>query len=681
MADFNVTLASVQDSLKFLQAFLENQDPTVDWTPGSPDYQIVVKGNAYPVAFLRDAIERVRNEKSLLSLRGAGETQDVVDMADAILANLLVTRAAGRFTRGVALLKFSRRTDQRVPVSTRLFKTSALVYYPDYTSDVIVSATDMRAVTGSRGEVIYYTYPINIKAARTGDAYDQDAGSFDAVDPFSPYLLGADNPAPLGQGRNTQSTADAIDTASDAMASRSLGNARSNSVVIRNNFDVDDVLSIGHGDPEMTRDILVSSIGRLHLGGKADLYVRAPTKETTVRRTIGGSVARADGRAVTFRDATPPGGTFTAANVQPGDILSILSGIPEAPIQYRIDAVRDNEVDISTRTPFSVATDESPASTIKYSIGNNYPVYNNRVDVLTGTLTANTSRGISTKGRVTLDGGPVYAISKVEMLGPIPSGLNNYVDPVSGRVLFSERRNTQFLGPIASTTSLPYRVTVLNQDESQSSRALTQIEVIWPSANYDGSLLEITYTTLADFDAVSAYVTSTENRPDPADYLVRARHPVYVSFSVPYALRVDSSVTSRIGRLLAASPTFDASRASISLARYINTYKSSDPIDRSGLVTQLRFDADVALATIYDFTVEYELLAPSGGVYRYSTTDKVTIFPDGTTGASLLNPTDFGLPTSGYYAALKQQLQSQGVSDRNIRFMTTPDAIVFAVRV
>lgn len=681
MADFNVTLASVQDSLKFLQAFLEVQDPTVDWTPGSPDHQIVIKGNAYPVAFLRDAIERVRNEKSLLSLRGAVETQDVVDMADAILANLLVTRTVGRFTRGVALLKFSRRTDQRVPVNTRLFKTSALVYYPDYTADVIISGTDMRAVTGSRGEVIYYTYPINVKAARTGDAYDQAAGSFDAVDPFSPYLLGADNPAPLGQGRNTQSTADAIDTASDAMASRSLGNARSNSVVIRNNFDVDDVLSIGHGDTEMTRDILVSSVGRLHLGGKADIYVRAPTKEVTVRRAVGGSVARADGRAVTFRDASPPGGTFPAALVKVGDILNILSGIPEAPIQYRVDAVRDNEVDVSVRTPFSVATDEFTPGTFKYSIGNNYPVYNNRVDALAGTASANTSRGISAKGRVTLDGGPVYAISKVEMLGPVPSGLNNYVDPVSNRVLFSERRNTPFLGPTAATLTLPYRVITLNPDEAQSSRALTQIEVIWPSVNYDGSIVEITYTTLADFDAVSAYVTSTENRPDPADYLVRARHPVYVSFSVPYALRVDGTVTSRIGRLLAAAPTFDAARATTQIARFINAYKASDPIDRSGLVTQLRFDSDVALATIYDFTVEYELLAPNGSVYRYSTTDKVTIFPDGTTGASLLNPADFGLPTTNYYAALRQQLQSQGVSDRNIRFMTSPDAIVFVVRV
>ncbi len=680
MTSYNVTLASVQDSLKFLQAFLEAQDPTVDWTPGSPDHQIIIKGNAYPVAFLRDAIERVRNEKSLLSLRGAVETQDVVDMADAILANLLITRTAGRFTRGVALLRFSRRTDQRVPLSTRLFKTTALVYYPDYTTDVIISATDMRAVTGSRGEVIYYTYPINVKAARTGDAYDQPAGSFDAVDPFSPYLLGADNPAPLGQGSNTQSTADAIDTASDALASRSLGNARSNSVVVRSNFDVDDVLSIGHGDAEMTRDILVSSIGRLHLGGKADLYVRAPTKEVTIRRAIGGSVARADGKAVTFRDAAPPGGTFTGAKVQTGDILNILSGIPEAPIQYRIDAVRDNEVDISTRTPFSLATDEFPAGTFKYAIGNNYPVYNNRVDALTGTTTANTSRGISAKGRITLDGGPVYAISKVEMLGPVPVGLNSYVDPVSNRVLFSERRNTQFLGPVDSTAALPYRVVVLNPEESQSSRALTQIEVIWPSVNYDGAVVEVTYTTLADFDAVSAYVTSTENRPDPADYLVRARHPVYVSFSVPYSLRVDGSVTSRIGRLLAAAPTFDAARAAVQISRFINTYKANDPIDRSGLVTQLRFDANVALATVYDFTVEYELLAPNGGVYRYSTTDKVTIFPDSTTGASLLNPADFGLPTSNYYATLKQQLQAQGVSDRNIRFMTTPDAITFSVR-
>jgi hypothetical protein len=682
MADHELLQRDVQESVRFLQAFLEVQEPEVDWTPGSPDHAVVIKGQSYPVALLRRMIDGVRARQSLLNLRDAVETADVVDMADALLANLLVSRSQGKFSRGIAVVEFSRRVDQRVPRNARFFKGTALVYYPDYPDDLLVSASDMRVVRGADGAILHYSFPVNIKAARSGREYDQPEGPFDAVDPFSPHLLGATNYAPLTGGDNVQSTASAIDAAGDAIAARTLGSGRSNAVTLREVFGVEQTLTIGRGDPEMSRDRVSSSVGAFHIGGCADLYVRAPTRLLTTRKQIGASYARPDGVTSVFRDTSPPGGvSFTAVKVTPGDVLFISAGIPEAPVQHRVNAVRSTEVEISTRTPFSRPTDEGADPSIVYSIGNNYPDYNNKVTTSgVATTTADTSRALQADNKVVLSGGPVYRITKVELLSPIPSDLAGYTDPVTGRVPFRVRQNTPLLPATASTVLLPYRVEVLNPGESQSTRAVTVLEVGWPGLNLNGSTLEIEYETIAGFDTVAAYADSRDNPPAGGDYLIRSFHPVYVGFSVPYALRTDSSTASRIGRLLSTTPTFNAASATTDLVRFISNYRSLDPMDVSGLTTRLRFTNEGGLATVYAFRVVYDLLAPDGKVYRYETTDKVTIFPTVDDGAVLLNPVEVGLPATGYHTALKHQLARLGVSDRTIRYLVAPGAIGFTAR-
>lgn len=682
MADYDVNLSDVQESIRFLQAFLETKQPDVDWTPGGPDHEVTIKGQSFPVALLRKAIETVRKENSLLSLRDLPASTDVDDMADAILANLLISRAPGRFTRGPVTCKFSRQVDQRVPRNARFFKGTALVYYPDYATDLILGASDLRPVLGPDGRVLHYAGTVNVVAARTGGAYDADAGPFDAVDPFSPYFLGAENPNRLTGGLDVQTTSDLIETAAGALSTRSLGNERANGTVLTNTLGVERTVTVGHGDPEMVRDVLETSNGRLHLGGACDLYVRMPVRTVTVRKTVGAAFQRPDGRAAVFRDTAPPSGfSFPVSGVRVGDVLYIKSGIPEAPIQYTIRAVRNYEVEVSLRTPFSVATDENVSSTIDYSIGRNYPDFDNRLSTAgTPSSSAETSRAVSAANRVMLDGGPVYAITKVELLPTSPAALASYRDPITGRVAFPVRSNTALLAPASTAISLPYRVEVLNPSESQSPRAVTQVEVGWPAVSLDGLDVEVTYETLAGFDAVGSFVIG-ENRPDPADYLARALHPVYVSFAVPYALRTDTSASARVGRLLVPQPNFDPAGAAAAIAKYVNEYRAADPIDVSSLVTQVRFAQGASVATLYAFSVSYELLAPDGRVFRYQTTDKVTLFPpDASSGASLLNPVELGLPATNYYDALRQTLRALGVSDRTVRFIAATAGITFEAR-
>ena len=75
------------------------------------------------------------------------------------------------------------------------------------------------------------------------------------------------------------------------------------------------------------------------------------------------------------------------------------------------------------------------------------------------------------------------------------------------------------------------------------------------------------------------------------------------------------------------------------------------------------------------------LIAPDGRVFRYQTTDKVTLFPpDASSGASLLNPVELGLPAMNYYDALRRTLRTLGVSDRTVRFIAATGGVTFEER-
>ena len=57
-------------------------------------------------------------------------------------------------------------------------------------------------------------------------AYNQPAGRFVSVDPFSPFLSYAENTTPFIYGDDMQSTADFITSSQNAFSLRALVNAR-----------------------------------------------------------------------------------------------------------------------------------------------------------------------------------------------------------------------------------------------------------------------------------------------------------------------------------------------------------------------------------------------------------------------------------------------------------------------
>jgi hypothetical protein len=369
---------------------------------------------------------------------------------------------------------------------------------------------------------------------------------------------------------------------------------------------------------------------------------------------VGGYQARPDGLAVEFEDAAAD-----FSSVEPGDILKITDGLPPSILsdpasatarEYVITSVvSSTRLMVQTAYPFPVALDEeSPAKYATYSIGNEAPDFNNRV---TGT-TGQTSRKIKRENSVILPGGAHYNLNRVT------------VQTSGGLVELGTRVNTL-------PTAGQYRVEELALGNAQSTKSVTAVHV---SADYEGDTLTATYETLAGLSDVQSYVDDPFQRLSCANVLVRGYHPVYVGATIAYQLK------------RGAASTIDATALSAAFVDYVNAFDPNQVLDVSGVIQAMRekfTDIGVILGPL---TLRYTLLAPTGDVYKYETSDVVTVFPEyGITSATLVNGVEFpsapvdlrilNATTTEETARkaanekLRAQLESAGVSDRVVRYI------------
>lgn len=680
MAEYTIDRDAAAQAAALLRNLLQTEIPEGDFTEGGAISNVLIDGHAIITGFLQNQVKVIRERQSLLTLQYLPESESVYDAADAILDNFFRTRSQGRFAKGVATLRFSQRQDILIPRAARFFKTTTLVFYIDSDIDLFIPASSLRPDIDGTGQVISYSTTVFLTAARVGVDYNVAPGRFVSFDRFNAYLTAVENLSTFSGGESVQQTADFISKSTNAIALRALINSRSNDATLLNTFsDIQSTTTIGYGDPEMVRDLVrnVANSFTIHVGGHMDIFVRQAIQEIVVQQPLNVLQPRNDNKNVVFRHAVgTPSGSFIAAGVVAGDILRIQSGIPEAPFDYVITSVGATELGISPQVPFSIATDETlPSPAIAYSIGNNYPSFNDKA-VVVATSNATTSRQIAEYNRTQLPGIPTYLIKKVELIGPgLPAAIQPYADLISGNVIFTVRKNAPTTTAPAVGTPLGFFVDIKNPQESQSAYAVAMLEVGWPAVDLSYYTVEITYETPTNFSLVHTYVAGAFNRPACSNTLTRAAHPIYIYAAIPYKQR-----TTPLSPLSTVVPTFDAAAAEKSLQSFVNNYQESDPLDVSRIATEAR-DASDAVASIYTFKVTYELYLPDGRIMLFETDDAITVFPDEvTSSARLINGADFGFPSTGYAADLRNYLTNQGISDRVTRYRVTDGGIVFSRR-
>lgn len=680
MATITIDEQALSDADAFLTAFLSEKVPDADFSQGSVIRDFVITAIAYIFAFLEQERKTTRDQQSLLALSTQSESESVSDAVNALLSNWFITRKTGQNARLTATLHFSSSADVQLTPNTRFFRTADLVFVPDIPASIVIPGESLTPTYNANNIVTEYTTTINLIAKDVGTAYNLPAGRFLQADQFSPFFTYAENQSAIGGGKDIESTTDLLARAPTAITVRNLVNARSIDTVLKETFPgISRVLSLGFGDPEMLRDYSNESVTRLrmHVGGFTDIYVQLPITEVVETGAVGAAFTRPDNTIAIFKDNAAD---FLAGTpVLPGDVLKIVTGLPDAPREYIIDTVDTKVLTVSPRAAFSEPTDEA-GTYCSYTVGDTGPNFSNKRSVA-ATLTSGgqTSRAIQTPYRITLQGRPHYRIKRVE--------LYKTTSPTSIYVLTSRVNGTP------STNQ--YRVIGLVPGNAQSAYAVDQVEIDTSHAPADPWEMRVVYETLVGYEDVQALAIDRFERVLASNPLVKGYTPVYIRMSIAYRLRTG-----------AAAALDDAAMAQTTAA-FINTFNLEHTLDMTAILQNVR-DTYPDLGVIVSPTIlAYDLFAPDGQVYMYETQDIVTVYPSypannarllngNATDADVIGPPELALrvpinnaaldPTYStefetLFAAanktLKDQLTELGISDRTLIYLTTADDITF----
>jgi hypothetical protein len=365
MADIiTITEQDSTDAENILEQFLTDQLPDVDFSKGGAlrDFAIVALGKIF--AYLRSERDTIRARQSLLLL-GKLVGSDIDDAVDEILSNWFIFRKAGRYASGNAVVYFSQATDIEIPITAKFYKTAGLVFVPDAVDSLLYSVDDMLPVISSEGVTVAYTIEVPLKAIRTGIEYNIDKGSFTDYTRFNPYITRVENTSKFSGGGGVESTPEMLERSETAVTVRDLNSARSIDATLKDNFsEVEDVIVIGYGEPEMIRDLVLEGATntRIHAGGYVDAYLRTPILEARTHiGSVGGEFTDPREGYYAFRDPSIvnvasgiiPATDFDFYNVQPGDIMMFSNSIEsyEADM-FIIKEVSPYGVFVSRRSPF-----------------------------------------------------------------------------------------------------------------------------------------------------------------------------------------------------------------------------------------------------------------------------------------------------------------------------------------
>lgn len=656
----NITIdaSDVTTAANFLQQYLTDQVPLGDFTAGTALRDLAIQALAAVVAFLRADAAQIRQMQSLVTVQAAtgGDPEALADAVTGILSNFFVTAGAGTYSRGFAIGHSSTQTDVFIPASISFTFSTGLVFVVDNGGQTLfIPQSQLVPIIDTTGMVIDYEFRIPLIAVATGTQYDIQPGQFQAFDRFNPYVTSVECTIAFSGGDGPESTTALIARAPTAISVRCLINDRSIPATLDDNFDgIDAVLVIGMGDPEMVRDIVPTIAPHLlvHVGGCVDIYLRTALIETTFTGAVGDLYVRPDGIVNAFRDSLT-----SFASVLPGDIINITAGLPVVPLQFLVVENEGTTLLVSESAPFPIATDQaSPPTTVSYTIGRVAPLYNDVISDVGGVplTTGSTSGSVGMSGRITLPGGPVMNILDVAILNP-PVAESAFVSTLDGFEHFPNQVNQAPSQGQTPTQGLQFQTIIHDPPLAQSAQQWMEVIVGTDllQGRFDGLNLRVVYQTLDQFDAIDTFVRGSNERIVSAYLLPRAHNPIVINMAITYVLNTSATVL------------VDDSAVAQTVASYINAFDATDAQISVSAIIQLILNTYPSIAYLIPalagqpiLTIFYNLLAPTGDVFSYSTSDIVTVDPS----KQIAGPTTY-------------TLVSLGVTDRMLRYVAAASDI------
>ena len=362
------------DTESFLADFVSEQHPTLDTSQYSGIRDLILR----PISTMLEPIKREVND---IRLKQSFVNADSMtnDELNQLLANFFLEKVTGGYATGTVRVYFNDPVDVNTAGAV-FFTADGKEYVP--VSNVIYSASQMSFnVSGTQ-----FYIDIIATASGVGENYNISTGTITSVEGI-PSAVSAQNITAMTGGSNAESNSEAVTRARNSITTQNLVTKNGIDLVLKTNFSgVEDVTSIGFGEPDMVRDLVdgpatVSKVpggsytqttadvpdGGIHIGGKTDVYVYDGTSTGQVSKSLSLSnltdvgipilsgqtgYVLATSAPQTFYDKT---GYFDTRGVVIGDVLYVDDA------SHSITAVGSNTLTLATAIP-------SIQSSIKYEV-------------------------------------------------------------------------------------------------------------------------------------------------------------------------------------------------------------------------------------------------------------------------------------------------------------------------
>ena len=248
---------------------LKDAYPDLDVGPGTPFYEMVVR----PMSFLW-----TQHENGYTELLSANVLENYLKMKpadmDRLVTRYLVERKTGSYVTMTVRIVFDTLRDYYIPASMPLSVGASTSSKKTYTTttDYYFTASELPG-SASLG------YYVDVTAISDGVGNSYNAYMNDAVtindDTIAAYVSKAYVVEDSTDGGVVETNQELYRRVKDNMSLSNLTTYRGVRGMVKNRFNVIDVIPIGLRDAEMRRDLIdVPGAGIIHRGGMSDTYVR-----------------------------------------------------------------------------------------------------------------------------------------------------------------------------------------------------------------------------------------------------------------------------------------------------------------------------------------------------------------------------------------------------------------------
>lgn len=242
---------------KFIEARLLQEFPDVNFREGSGIRDLLVKANQLLLDPLSREVNLIKQGQSLANpeLLAASE-------ADALVANLFVSRSTGGLATGTVRLYFNAPVALNISVGNVCYTAGGLRFLP-----TTLQSISAEAMVFNQSGSLYY-FDIQVTAEESGTDYNVGAREIVGITNLNTAVR-VENPNKFEGGLDEESTDELVEKAETSITERSLVVARGVSARLRSQFEsLVHLQVVGHSDPEMGRDVITGGdMGPVLLAG------------------------------------------------------------------------------------------------------------------------------------------------------------------------------------------------------------------------------------------------------------------------------------------------------------------------------------------------------------------------------------------------------------------------------